>query len=95
MNVFYIFIYRPDPDYPTQPLMMFFKQFLSQQDDNISDEDAIKKYNEYKLDFKKTQISEFFLAHKDEEWYVLCRYICYSLWNVILKVYSNIMLNPR
>ncbi len=50
--------------------MMFFKQFLSQQDDNISDEDAIKKFNEYKLDFKKTQISDFFLTHKDEEWYV-------------------------
>ncbi len=50
---------------------MSFKGFLAQQDDNISDEEAIRKYNEYKLDFKKTQINEFFLAHKDEEWYVL------------------------
>jgi hypothetical protein len=46
-----------------------FKQFLQQQDDCISEEDAIKKYNNYKIEFKKTQINEFFLAHKAEEWY--------------------------
>ena len=57
-------------DYPTQPPMISFKHFLSQQEDSITDEDAIKRFNEYKLDFKKAQISEFFLAHKDEEWYV-------------------------
>ena len=50
--------------------MLTFKQFLATADDNISDEEAIKKFNEYKLDFKKTQINEFFLAHKDVEWYV-------------------------
>ena len=48
--------------------MLTFKQFLTQQDDTIGEEDAIKKYNEYKLDFKRQQISEFFLAHKEEEW---------------------------
>jgi hypothetical protein len=48
--------------------MLSFKLFLGQQDDMISEEDAIKKYNEYKLDFKKQQISEFFVAHKEEEW---------------------------
>jgi hypothetical protein len=48
--------------------MNTFKQFLSQQDDNITDEDAIKKYNEYKLDFRKQQIQDFFNEHKDEEW---------------------------
>jgi len=47
---------------------MSFKQFLSTQDDNITDEEAIRKYNEYKIDFKKQQINEFFLAHKEEEW---------------------------
>lgn len=61
------FIYR-EMDYPTQPPMMAFKAFLAQQDDNISDEEAIKKFSEYKLDFKKEQIQEFFLAHKEEEW---------------------------
>ena len=55
-------------DFPTQPPMQTFKQFLSSQDDNISDEDAIKKFNEYKVEFKRQQINEFFLAHKDEEW---------------------------
>ena len=57
-----------DGDYPTQPPMMTFKQFLSQQDDNINDQDAIKKYNEYKVEFRSQQISDFFLAHKEEEW---------------------------
>ena len=48
--------------------MMTFKSFLAQQDDNIMDEEAIRKFNEYKLDFKKQQINEFFLQHKEEEW---------------------------
>lgn len=59
-----------EAEYPTQPPMMAFKAFLGQQEDSITDEEAIKRYNEYKLDFKKAQISEFFLSHKDEEWYV-------------------------
>lgn len=51
--------------------MQSFKQFLQTQDDNISDEEAIRKYNEYKLEFKRLQLNEFFVAHKDEEWLVL------------------------
>lgn len=58
-----------DPDYPTQPPMMSFKQFLNKQDDSISQDEAIKLFEEYKLDFKKQQINEFFLAHKEEEWF--------------------------
>lgn len=45
--------------------------FLAQQSDDISDEDAIKKYNDYKMDFKKTQINNFFLEHKEEDWFKL------------------------
>lgn len=60
-----------DSDYPTQPPFLSFKLFLQQQDDNISDEDAIRKYNDYKMDFKKTQINNFFLEHKEEEWFKL------------------------
>ena len=45
-----------EPDYPTQPPLLSFKQFLSQQDDNISDEDAIRNYAEYKTEFKKVKI---------------------------------------
>jgi len=54
---------------PTQPAMMTFKQFLSSQDDNITDEEAIKKFGDYKVEFRKQQINEFFVQHKDEEWY--------------------------
>lgn len=52
----------------TQPTMMSFKTFLGTQDDTISDEEAIKKYAEYKLEFKRQQLNEFFVSHKDEEW---------------------------
>merc|ERR1712113_1332182 len=41
------------------------------QDDTISDEEAIKKYAEYKLEFKRQQLNEFFVSHKDEEWFKL------------------------
>lgn len=51
-----------------QPVMMSFKAFLGTQDDSISDEEAIKKYAEYKLEFKRQQLNEFFVTHKDEEW---------------------------
>jgi len=47
--------------------MMSFKAFLATQDDTISDEDAIKKYADYKLEFKRQQLNEFFVSHKDEE----------------------------
>lgn len=53
----------------TQPAMMSFKAFLQQQDDAITDEEAISKYNEYKLEFKRLQLNEFFVAHKEEEWF--------------------------
>ncbi len=50
--------------------MLSFKNYLLDQDDNIDQEEAVKRYNVYKTDFKKTQIAEFFAAHKDEEWFV-------------------------
>ena len=53
------------------PMMMTFKQFLNAQEDNIDDMEAVKKYQEYKLEFKKTQMADFFTQHKEEEWYVL------------------------
>ncbi|XP_037081813.1 LOW QUALITY PROTEIN: serrate RNA effector molecule homolog [Pollicipes pollicipes] len=49
--------------------MMTFKAFLASQDDMITDDEAIKKYTEYKLDFRRQQLNEFFLAHKEEEWF--------------------------
>lgn len=55
-------------DMQTQPAMMTLKQFLDTQDDGISDTEVLRKYNEYKLEFKRQQLNEFFVAHKDEEW---------------------------
>ncbi|XP_068705462.1 serrate RNA effector molecule homolog isoform X3 [Montipora foliosa] len=67
---------RPDMEPQTQapqgnhaPAMMTFKQFLNAQDDNIGDEEAFNKYQEYKLEFRKTQMSDFFQQHKDDEWF--------------------------
>ena len=34
------------------------------KDDSISDEEGIKKYAEYKLEFKRQQLNEFFVTHK-------------------------------
>ncbi|XP_044011988.1 serrate RNA effector molecule homolog isoform X2 [Aphidius gifuensis] len=53
----------------TQPPMMTFKSFLATQEDTITDEEAIKRYNDYKLEFRRQQLNEFFVAHKDEEWF--------------------------
>ena len=50
--------------------MLTFKQFLNSQADDIEDMEAVRKYQEYKLEFRKTQIVTFFTSHKDEEWYV-------------------------
>jgi hypothetical protein len=47
---------------------MSFKAYLQTQDDNITDDEAIRKYNEYKLEFKRQQLNEFFVTHKEEEW---------------------------
>lgn len=58
----------PVSDGLTQPPMLTLKQFLATQDDSISDDIAITKYNEYKLEFKRGQMNEFFVSHKDEEW---------------------------
>lgn len=47
---------------------MTLKQFINEQDDHCDEELLITKYNEYKTEFRKTQIQEFFNRHKDEEW---------------------------
>ncbi|XP_022920645.1 serrate RNA effector molecule homolog isoform X2 [Onthophagus taurus] len=59
------------PSDSQQPPMMSFKAFLATQDDNISDSEAIEKYNDYKLEFQRQQLNEFFVAHKDDEWFRL------------------------
>ncbi|XP_045596683.1 serrate RNA effector molecule homolog isoform X3 [Procambarus clarkii] len=54
---------------PTQPPMMTFKSFMEQCDDSITEEEALRKYSEYKLEFKRQQLNEFFVNHKEEEWF--------------------------
>jgi len=52
-----------------QPLKMTFKAFLSTQDDSITDEEAAQKYGEYKMEFRRQQLNEFFSCHKESEWF--------------------------
>ena len=49
--------------------MMSMKQFIAAQDENITDSEANKRYAEYRAEFRRQQINEFFNLHKDEEWY--------------------------
>jgi len=76
---------RVDPDDPTvaassasadedgsrgfRPSMLSFKSFLQTQDDSITDDEALDKYGEYKQEFNRQQLNEFFVAHKEEEWF--------------------------
>uniref|UniRef100_A0A4W5LS82 Serrate RNA effector molecule homolog (Arabidopsis) n=1 Tax=Hucho hucho TaxID=62062 RepID=A0A4W5LS82_9TELE len=54
---------------PPPPVMKSFKEFLLSLDDSVDETEAVKRYNEYKLDFRRQQMQDFFLAHKDEEWF--------------------------
>ena len=49
---------------------MTFKSFMEQCDDTITEEEALSKYCDYKLEFKRQQLNEFFINHKEEEWWV-------------------------
>lgn len=63
------------------PVMKSFKEFLLSLDDAVDETEAVKRYNDYKLDFRRQQMQDFFLAHKDEEWYVpggVCPIACAS-----------------
>jgi len=48
---------------------MSFKEFVLKQDDDISEDEVTERYREYKIEFKRTQINDFFVLHKDEEWF--------------------------
>ena len=50
-------------------MLMSFKQFLNQQNDTIDEVEAVERYAEYKNEFRKKQVEEFFDKHKDKEWY--------------------------
>ncbi|KAG2468458.1 serrate RNA effector molecule homolog isoform X2 [Polypterus senegalus] len=54
---------------PPPPVMKSFKEFLLSLEDSVDETEAVKRYNEYKLEFRRQQMQDFFLAHKDEEWF--------------------------
>ncbi|XP_028998780.1 serrate RNA effector molecule homolog [Betta splendens] len=60
-----------DPDLPPPgpPVMRSFKEFLLNMEDSVDETEAVKRYNQYKLDFRRQQLQDFFLQHKDQEWF--------------------------
>lgn len=66
--------------------MKSFKEFLLSLDDSVDETEAVKRYNEYKIDFRRQQMQDFFLAHKDEEWYDL---ICLNLKLISISIFSS------
>ena len=71
--------------------MLTFKQFLNSQADDIEDMEAVRKYQEYKLEFRKTQIATFFTTHKDEEWYV-DREMDFNGFNTCLTIFNIVAM---
>lgn len=49
--------------------MRSFKEFLLNMEDSVDETEAVKRYNQYKLDFRRQQLQDFFLQHKDQEWF--------------------------
>merc|ERR1719435_738340 len=52
-----------------EDVLLSFKNWVMKQDDNINEDDACKNYKVYKTEFKKKSMQEFFISHKDEEWF--------------------------
>lgn len=64
-----------DPDLPPPgpPTMRSFKDFLLALEDSVDETEAVKRYNEYKIDFRRQQLQDFFMTHKQQEWF-RCKY---------------------
>uniref|UniRef100_A0A665U240 Serrate, RNA effector molecule n=1 Tax=Echeneis naucrates TaxID=173247 RepID=A0A665U240_ECHNA len=45
------------------------QEFLLNMEDSVDETEAVKRYNQYKLDFRRQQLQDFFLQHKDQEWF--------------------------
>ncbi|XP_078101651.1 serrate RNA effector molecule homolog, partial [Sander vitreus] len=60
-----------DPDLPPPgpPTMRSFKEFLLNMEDSVDETESVKRYNQYKLDFRRQQLQDFFLQHKEHEWF--------------------------
>ena len=68
------------------PHLMSFKDFVLQQEDDIIEEEAVRRYQEYKVEFKRTQINDFFVLKKKEEWYVLFSPILASILFIFIII---------
>ncbi len=64
---------------PPPSVMKTFKEFLLSLDDSVDETESVKRYNEYKIDFRRQQMQDFFLTHKDEEWYDNSYCFCFSV----------------
>jgi hypothetical protein len=53
---------------PSMEYLMSFKQFLEILPLHIEEEEAVKKYVQYKETFQLKYVKTFFEQHKDEEW---------------------------
>lgn len=38
-------------------------------EDSVDETESVKRYNQYKLDFRRQQLQDFFLQHKEQEWF--------------------------
>lgn len=54
---------------PGTPMVMSFKEFVLKQEDDINEVESVRRFKGYKVEFKKTQINDFFVLHKEEEWF--------------------------
>ena len=64
---------------PAVPTLMSFKDFIMQQEDDIDEVESVRRYQEYKVEFKRTQINDFFVLHKGAEWWVILMTLCNKL----------------
>lgn len=46
-----------------------FKEFILSESNDINEQEGLQRYIEYKTEFTKKQIADFFKTHQEEEWF--------------------------
>lgn len=49
--------------------LLSFKEFILSQSNSINEQEALSKYVNYKADFTRRQIDEFFKEHHEDDWF--------------------------